>query len=187
MRAPILAAALTAFAAPAFADGLSVTTPDFNDAGTVPMAQVCDRYHGGNHSPSLSWSGEPAGTKSFAITMYDPDAPTGSGFWHWTVFNIPASVHTLPAGAGDVGSKLLPEGAGQGRNDAGVAHYSGPCPPAGDQPHHYQITVFAVKAAKLPVDAEFVGRESRVQPALQHAGQGTGDRALRAAEMTQRR
>jgi Raf kinase inhibitor-like YbhB/YbcL family protein len=157
MRALIFGMALAAIAAPAWADGLTVTTPAFKDGGTVPMDQVCDRYKGGNHSPALSWSGEPADTKSFAITMYDPDAPTGSGYWHWTVFNIPATVHTLPANAGDADSKLLPEGAGQGRNDGGVAHYSGPCPPAGDQPHHYQITVFAVKVDKLPVDAESSG------------------------------
>ncbi len=162
MRAPILATTLALLAAPAFAQaasaqGLSVTTPAFKDGGTVPMAQVCERYHGGSHSPALAWSGEPAGTKSFAITMYDPDAPTGSGFWHWTVFNIPANVHTLPAGAGDAGSTLLPAGAGQGRNDGGVSHFSGPCPPAGDPAHHYQITVFAVKVPKLPVDAESSG------------------------------
>jgi Raf kinase inhibitor-like YbhB/YbcL family protein len=69
------------------------------------------------------------------------------------LFNIPTSVHTLPAGAGDANSKLLPEGADQGRNDAGISHYSGPCPPEGDPPHHYQITVFAVKVDKLPLDA----------------------------------
>jgi hypothetical protein len=73
------------------------------------------------------------------------------------VFNIPASVHSLAAGAGDAGATLLPGGAGQGRNDGGVAHYSGPCPPAGDPPHHYQITVFAVKTDKLPLDAESSG------------------------------
>jgi len=153
MRAPILAAALVLVAVPAFADGMTVSTPVFKGGGTIPLAQVCVRYHGNNQSPALSWSGEPAGTKSFAITMSDPDAPTGSGFWHWIVFNIPASVHNLPAGAGDANSKLLPEGAGQGRNDAGISHYSGPCPPEGDPPHHYQITVFAVKVEQLPVDA----------------------------------
>jgi hypothetical protein len=156
MRAPllagVLAASLTLAAAPAFAADLTVTTPAFKDGGTIPLAQGCERYHGRGQSPELSWSGEPAGTKSFAITMYDPDAPTGSGFWHWTLFNIPASVHKLAAGAGDAGSAGLPAGAGQGRNDAGVSHYSGPCPPAGPA-HHYQITVFAVKVANLPLDA----------------------------------
>ena len=160
MRAPLLAASLAwslaVAAAPAFAADLTVTTPAFKDGGTIPLAQVCERYHGKSQSPALAWSGEPAGTRSFAITMYDPDAPTGSGFWHWSVFNIPAGVHALPAGAGDAGSTQLPAGAGQGRNDAGVSHYSGPCPPAGPA-HHYQITVYAVKVAKLPLDAESSG------------------------------
>jgi Raf kinase inhibitor-like YbhB/YbcL family protein len=121
------------------------------------LPQVCDRYKGGGHSPALTWSGEPAETKGFAVTMYDPDAPTGSGFWHWSVFNIPPTVHSLPAGAGDAGSTALPAGAGQGRGDSGLTHYSGACPPADDPPHHYQITVYAVKVAKLPLDADSSG------------------------------
>jgi len=157
MRRLILGVALSVAAAPAFADGLAVTTPAFTDGGTIPMAQVCDRYHGGDHSPALSWSGEPAGTKSFAITMFDPDAPTGSGFWHWTVFNIPAGVHSLPESAGDANATTFPAGAGQGRGDAGMSHYHGPCPPVGDSPHHYQITVFAVKVDKLKLDANSSG------------------------------
>ena len=158
MRTAILGmAAATIAVAPAFADGLTVTSAAFKDGGTIPMAQICDRYHGGDHSPALSWSGEPADTKSFAITMFDPDAPTGSGFWHWTMFNIPASAHSLPEGAGDADAKSLPAGAGQGRGDAGMSHYHGPCPPVGDTPHHYQITVFAVKVDKLKLDAESSG------------------------------
>ncbi|HVB17990.1 MAG TPA: YbhB/YbcL family Raf kinase inhibitor-like protein [Stellaceae bacterium] len=153
MRTLLLGFGLAAVAAPAFAAEMTVASPDLKNGATMPMAQVCARYGGGDHSPALSWSGEPAGTESFAVTMYDPDAPTGSGFWHWTMFNIPASVHSLPAGAGDAGATTLPAGAGEGRNDAGVAHYSGACPPPGDPPHHYQITVFAVKVAKLPLDA----------------------------------
>jgi Raf kinase inhibitor-like YbhB/YbcL family protein len=157
MRGLAMGIAFSTVAVPALAAGFAVMTPDFRNGGTIPAPQVCERYKGGNHSPALSWSGEPAGTKSFAVTMYDPDAPTGSGFWHWTAFNIPATVHSLTADAGAEGSKLLPEGAGEGRNDAGVAHYSGPCPPAGDKPHRYQITVFAVKVPKLPLDAESSG------------------------------
>jgi Raf kinase inhibitor-like YbhB/YbcL family protein len=104
---------------------------------------------GEDHSPALSWSGAPKGTRSFAITMFDPDAPTGSGWWHWTVFDIPADVHSLPEGAGDAGAKSLPAGAVEGRTDFGFSHYGGPCPPVGDRPHHYGITVYAVKVPKL--------------------------------------
>jgi hypothetical protein len=156
-RALLFGVGISIVAVPAFAAEMTLTSPDVKNGGTMPMAQVCARYGGGDHSPALSWSGEPAGTQSFAVTMYDPDAPTGSGFWHWTVFNIPATVHSLPEGAGDAGSKTLPPGAGEGRNDRGTAHYIGSCPPAGDPAHRYQITIFAVKTAKLPVDAESSG------------------------------
>ncbi len=158
MRALLLGIGFAIAAAPTLAAGMSLTSPNFKSGGTMPMAQVCaDRYHGGEHSPALAWSGEPAGTESFAVTMYDPDAPTGSGFWHWTVVNIPADVHSLPEGAGDAGSKSLPGGAVEGRNDAGHDYYRGACPPPSDPPHHYQITVYAVKVPKLPISAESSG------------------------------
>ena len=81
--------------------------------------------------------------------MYDPDAPTGSGFWHWVVFNIPASTTSIPVGAGDVKKKLMPKGAIQSRTDFGTDGYGGPCPPQGDKPHHYIFTVYAVDEDKL--------------------------------------
>jgi len=108
---------------------------------------------GSNLSPALSWSGAPAKTKSYAVTMYDPDAPTGSGWWHWVAYNIPASVTKLDAGAGDASKHLMPAGAVQGNNDAGTPGYMGPCPPAGDKAHHYQITVFALDTDKIDVPA----------------------------------
>jgi Raf kinase inhibitor-like YbhB/YbcL family protein len=106
---------------------------------------------GGNVSPQLSWSGAPEGTRSFAITCYDPDAPTGSGFWHWVVANIPADVTSLAAGAS---GKAMPKGALETRTDVGQPGYAGPCPPEGDHPHRYIFTVFAVKEESLPVEAD---------------------------------
>jgi Raf kinase inhibitor-like YbhB/YbcL family protein len=106
--------------------------------------------HGGNVSPQLSWENAPAGTQSFAVTMYDKDAPTGSGFWHWLIFNIPASTNELKSGAGDPGKNLTPAGAVQSITDFGQAGYGGPCPPPG-LIHEYLITVYALKT-KLTLD-----------------------------------
>lgn len=109
---------------------------------------------GENSSPKLTWSGAPDGTKSFAVTVYDPDAPTGSGWWHWMVINIPAGVTELAAGAGALNSTTLPEGAAQNRIDYGVAAWGGTCPPKGDKPHRYIFSVYALKTAKLDVPAD---------------------------------
>jgi Raf kinase inhibitor-like YbhB/YbcL family protein len=111
---------------------------------------------GGNISPALMWSGAPAGTKSFALQVYDPDAPTGSGFWHWTVYNIPATASGLAQGAGNAASKL-PATAFGGTNafqDTGVnGNYGGPCPPAGDAAHRYVFTLYALAVDDVPVAA----------------------------------
>jgi Raf kinase inhibitor-like YbhB/YbcL family protein len=109
---------------------------------------------GGNQSPHLAWSDAPAATKSFAITCYDPDAPTGSGFWHWLVVNIPPNITELPLDAGNPQSPILPAGALQTRTDFGKPGYGGPCPPAGDHPHRYFFTVFAVSAESLQASAD---------------------------------
>lgn len=108
---------------------------------------------GQNTSPGLSWTGVPTGTKSFALTVYDPDAPTGSGWWHWVVYNIPATAKSLAAGAGDPKKNLLPAGAVQGNTDFGAPGYGGPCPPAGDKPHHYIFTLYALKVDKMDIPA----------------------------------
>jgi Raf kinase inhibitor-like YbhB/YbcL family protein len=98
-------------------------------------------------SPELSWSQGPAGTQSYAVLMFDPDAPTGSGFWHWVAWDIPPDTTSLPTGA------VLPAGSVSGENDGGTLGYTGPCPPEGDLVHHYQITVVAVSVPTLGLDA----------------------------------
>ncbi len=127
----------------------AVTSNDFKDGDYLAMTHAGSADHGfgcagQNKSPHLSWSGAPAGTKSFAITCYDPDAPTGSGFWHWLVVNIPPDVTELALDAGNAQSPGLPKGALQTRTDYGFAGYGGPCPPEGDHPHRYLFTVHAV-------------------------------------------
>jgi Raf kinase inhibitor-like YbhB/YbcL family protein len=109
---------------------------------------------GGNKSPHLAWSGVPTGTKSFAVTCFDPDAPTGSGFWHWLVVNVPPDVTELALDAGNPKASKLPKAALQTRTDFGAPGYGGPCPPPGDHPHRYLFTVFAVGADSLPVTAD---------------------------------
>jgi Raf kinase inhibitor-like YbhB/YbcL family protein len=132
--------------------GMKLTSPQIKQGGKIANEQVFKGFGctGDNISPALSWSGAPAKTKSFAVSMYDPDAPTGSGWWHWVVFNIPAGTTSLPKGAGDPTKNLMPQGAIQSRTDFGADGYGGPCPPKGDKPHHYHITVFAVDVDKLP-------------------------------------
>jgi hypothetical protein len=110
--------------------------------------------HGGNRSPHLAWEDAPEGTKSFAVTCFDPDAPTGSGFWHWVVVNIPPNVTALSLDAGNPTSGKLPAGALSVRTDFGKPGYGGPCPPEGDHPHRYLFTVHAVSMAALPVTAD---------------------------------
>ena len=134
------------------ADGFSIDSVQLGDKSFEP-AQVSNGFgcHGGNVSPSIRWSGTPAGTQSYLLTMFDADAPTGSGFWHWVVADIPASVHALESGAGNDASKL-PVDALAVKNDIGNAGYLGPCPPQGET-HRYIITLTALNVPKLPVDA----------------------------------
>lgn len=132
--------------------------PDFHvgssqlrDGDTLPPMQVY-RGHGcagGNRSPALAWSGAPARTRSYAVTMFDPDARNGHGWWHWLAYDLPAQARSLPQDAGRMDGQLLPAGARQARNDFGSVGYGGACPPAGDRPHRYVITVYALPAARL--------------------------------------
>lgn len=136
----------------AFAADFTISSHDMNAQHPLAMNQVFNGFGctGKNLSPQLSWQHAPANTKSFAITLYDPDAPTGSGWWHWTVINIPATIHQLPTGAGSKHSNL-PVGSMQGRNDFGDFAFGGACPPAGDKPHRYILTVWALDTDTLPV------------------------------------
>jgi Raf kinase inhibitor-like YbhB/YbcL family protein len=128
-----------------------VSAPDFVTKGRVDISHVFNGMgcKGQNVSPALNWANPPAGTKSFAVTMYDPDAPTGSGWWHWVMYNIPATTLSLPAGAGN--GRNAPRGSDEGQTDFSRKEYGGPCPPVGDKPHHYHITVFALKTDKLDI------------------------------------
>src|SRR3954470_15203096 len=124
---------------------------DVADGETLATPHLSGIFGAGgeDRSPQLAWEGFPAETKSFAVTCYDPDAPTGSGFWHWAVFNIPASVTELPTGAGDDAGSGLPEGAVQLPNDAGLRRYLGAAPPEGSGPHPYQTTIHALDVDRL--------------------------------------
>ncbi|QWF83298.1 YbhB/YbcL family Raf kinase inhibitor-like protein [Amycolatopsis sp. CA-230715] len=128
----------------------TVTSTSVRDGEPLPAAQLS----GVDASPQLSWSGAPAGTKSYAVTVYDPDAPTMSGFWHWTVANIPADVTSLPEGAGDDTGSGLPEPAFQLPNDARATRFVGAAPPAGHGPHRYFVTVHALDVEDIGIPAD---------------------------------
>ncbi|MPY10686.1 YbhB/YbcL family Raf kinase inhibitor-like protein [Arthrobacter bussei] len=133
-----------------------LTSEDITHNASLDAAQASGMMGAGgeDRSPQLSWSGFPEGTKSFAVTVYDPDAPTASGFWHWAVADLPLSTTSLPGGAGTDGSGLLPEGAVQLRNDGGFAGFVGAAPPAGHGPHHYHVVVHAVDVETLEISAD---------------------------------
>lgn len=126
----------------------SVTSTDVTDGAPLKDDQVADR---GNTSPQLSWSGAPEGTQSYVVTMFDPDAPTPSGFWHWVLVDVPADVTSLASGAA---SGELPGSAFHVRNDTGEAGFAGAAPPQGDQVHRYYVVVHAVSEPTLGVDAD---------------------------------
>ncbi|MGU3433157.1 YbhB/YbcL family Raf kinase inhibitor-like protein [Actinomycetes bacterium M1A6_2h] len=131
-----------------------LTSEDITDGGPLKEDQVSGIMGAGGHdrSPQLSWSGFPDETKSFAVTVYDPDAPTASGFWHWAVADVPLSTTSLVSGAGDDHGTGLPTSAITLKGDAGVARFIGAAPPAGHGPHRYFVAVHAVDVEKLGID-----------------------------------
>ena len=133
---------------------MKVTSTSITEGATIPMDNVFTMCGGKNVAPSLAWSGAPAGTKSFAITCFDPDAPTGSGYWHWLAFDIPAATTSLAAGDGNDES---PAGGKGGYSDFGMNSYGGPCPPKGDIDHHYTFTVYALDIETLGASEKTTG------------------------------
>lgn len=140
----------------ALAEPFSLVSTDISSGKPMSTAQEFQGFGctGGNLSPQLSWSNAPEGTEAFAVLAYDPDAPTGSGWWHWQIVNIPKHVTALPTGAGDLSKNLAPEGSTQISNDYGVNGFGGACPPEGHGVHRYQFTVHALsKKLELPENA----------------------------------
>ena len=157
-RGAIVGATLLAcglWAASASAAPFTLTSPDLAPGARIADEQVGDKFGctGASASPALGWTGAPALTKSFAVGLFDPDAQKGAGFWHWMIFDIPASATGLAKNAGDPQAGLAPTGAIPAHNGAGMPRYFGPCPPPGDKPHHYRFSVFALDVDKLGLDA----------------------------------
>jgi Raf kinase inhibitor-like YbhB/YbcL family protein len=138
----------------AHADGFTLTSDQAR--GQLTLDQVYSGFGctGKNISPALQWTAAPKGTQSFAVTLYDPDAPTGAGWWHWLIFNIPANVTGLETGAGNVEKNLAPPGSVQSMTSYGTPGFGGACPPPGDKPHRYIFTVFALDVPKVDLDAK---------------------------------
>jgi len=145
----------------ALAQSFEIRSPDIAQGATLTRAQVYSGYgcKGGNLSPAILWTNVPPGTKSFAFTVFDPDAPTGHGWWHWLVIDIPASATGLPRGAAKAAA--LPTGARETKNDFDDVHFGGACPPEGDKPHRYEFTVHALQVERIDVPA---GTESTTPP-----------------------
>lgn len=133
--------------------GFVLTSGDVGEGGAFTARQEADAFGcaGGSQSPALAWRGAPPGTRSFAVTVFDQDAPTGSGFWHWMVYDIPFTETSLPSGAGGAAGDGLPRGAVQARTDLGTRGFAGVCPPPGDGPHRYLVTVHALGTDRLDV------------------------------------
>ncbi len=150
--------AVPALAFAADAGRFTLTSAEVAEGKNMAVEQILNGFGctGGNVSPALKWTAPPAGTKSLALQVYDPDAPTGSGWWHWVVVDIPATARELPKGAGKSGTVQIAGGARQTRTDFGTAGYGGPCPPPG-KPHRYIFTLTALDIDKMPVPDDASG------------------------------
>ena len=172
-----------ALAATAAEAGMKLTSAEVNDGATIKNPQVFNSFTctGDNVSPSLSWSGSPKETKSFVVTVYDPDAPTGSGWWHWVVVNLPASTTSIPKGAGDPKANLLPAGAMPNSHRFRRRRYGGHVPAQGRQTASLSLTVYALDEDKLGFvrGSKRFGGARRLRSALPHARQGEPRRDLR--------
>lgn len=184
------------------AGAFDLTSANFDAGGLIPPVHSFDGFGctGDNLSPALAWSSAPEGTRSFALMVHDPDAPTGgAGFWHWAVLDIPADAAGLPQGAGTADGAVLPDGARQLRNDFGVPGWGGPCPPEGAPPHRYDFTLYALPVDRLELpdgattslagflittgtlgtatlQGRFINPATRALPPLRPAGVGPGGR-----------
>jgi len=138
-----------------YADDFMLKSSAITSGKSISNEQVFNGFGctGSNISPDLFWSHAPPNTKAYAVTVFDPDAPTGSGWWHWVVFNIPSAEKGLPLNAGDPKAGLMPKGAIQSKTDFGTTAYGGPCPPIGDKLHHYHFRVYALKNT-VPLTAD---------------------------------
>ena len=156
MKTVLSSLAFMALATVSHAEPFTLSSPDIKADSVIDKRFEFNGFgcSGENMSPALSWKGAPKDAKAFAVTVYDPDAPTGSGWWHWLAINIPADVQALAANAGAIGGANLPKGASHGRSDFGFAGWGGVCPPQGGKPHRYIFTVHALKAPlEVPADA----------------------------------
>jgi len=163
-RFPFAAVALLVASAASGAETFSADSSDLPAGAPIPQRFTYNGYRckGQNVSPQISWSNPPAETKSFAVLVHDPDAPTGvAGFWHWIVIDLPASTLSLPQNAGTPDGHMLPPAARQLTTDFGTNRWGGPCPPAGDHPHHYVFTVYALKVTKLNLPANATGADAQ--------------------------
>lgn len=140
-----------------FASSLTLSSNDITQGEFMAKSQEYNGFgcSGGDLSPHLKWSNVPHGTKSFAITAYDPDAPTGNGWWHWQIVNIPKNITEIATGAGSAKNDLAPKGSVQINNDYGSRGFGGACPPSGHGVHHYRFTIHAlsVETLELPEGA----------------------------------